>query len=194
MIRGRSLPANVYVLRDPRTNAIRYIGCTRYPTRRLSQHCNKPLPCINAWVSELSNLGMRPILEVVLICSSGLFEGHRAEQEMIWKESNRPGNQLLNIHGRLNWRFDRALQKRRWEREHDQRWYRRCVREFTRRLLVGRRNTKQWRVIEFNGQRKISAEWAKLCGISRERMRQRLLKYPPEKAIGDYLATQAASQ
>src|SRR5437879_1494921 len=45
------------------------------------------------------------------------------------------------------------------------------------------RNTNRNRVIEYQGERKTLVEWAETKGLSRESLRQRLLKWPLEIAL-----------
>lgn len=47
------------------------------------------------------------------------------------------------------------------------------------------------RLFTFNGETRNMQSWSRLCGITRERMRQRLNKYNVEKAIGFYLQKEA---
>lgn len=60
----------IYVLSDPRTNHVRYVGKTFNLKDRFSQHiCLKILERNNtkntAWIKSLLNLGLKPIMEVI---------------------------------------------------------------------------------------------------------------------------------
>lgn len=55
----------VYLLRDPRTSEVRYVGITRNPPQRHDAHSKgQSSPAIRAWVNALSR---PPVMEV--ICS-----------------------------------------------------------------------------------------------------------------------------
>ncbi len=73
----RTTEIHIYVLRDPRDRSIKYVGQTRYPAIRLSQHISGAIArhslCKNKkniWIRELVRLEMRPIIEFVTTCKS----------------------------------------------------------------------------------------------------------------------------
>lgn len=60
--------AYVYCLRDPLTGAIRYVGCTENPTRRLNAHWhsrNRKTDARAAWIRGLAEQEAMPVLEVL---------------------------------------------------------------------------------------------------------------------------------
>lgn len=60
------MQATIYVLKDPRTSEIRYVGCTRNIQQRFKAHLNKARDLSTEkrkWLTELRELGLKPILE-----------------------------------------------------------------------------------------------------------------------------------
>lgn len=57
----------IYVLKDPRTGCIRYVGKADNPSKRWKCHCwiSSKKSHKNSWVSELKNLGLLPELEIL---------------------------------------------------------------------------------------------------------------------------------
>jgi len=56
---------HIYSLADPRTGAVRYVGATVNPMRRLSVHCAPKARAhhgLKEWVASLVNSGQRPIM------------------------------------------------------------------------------------------------------------------------------------
>src|SRR3990167_3871486 len=88
--------ANIYVLKDPRTNAVRYVGVTTSVSARLKRHCMiKPSERTYRanWIRSLIGAGFRPLLETVEVC--GLDEAYDREQHWI-KVYRDQGAQLTN--------------------------------------------------------------------------------------------------
>lgn len=58
---------SIYVLKDPSTSEVRYVGQTRDPLSRLKSHCFGDDKNIqkDAWVDELKLNGQTPVMEVV---------------------------------------------------------------------------------------------------------------------------------
>lgn len=58
---------SIYVLKDPRDGAPRYVGKTICPLRkRLIEHYSKPVTAkMRAWVDELNTMGLRPTIELL---------------------------------------------------------------------------------------------------------------------------------
>lgn len=99
----------VYVLSDPDTNDVRYIGCTRHPVERSRQwakgQCMAPGSLVAEWVSSLIASGKRPKFEVVFT-AEGWHErkaAKRVEKELIDDMVSRhDGHLILNQwHNRL---------------------------------------------------------------------------------------------
>jgi predicted GIY-YIG superfamily endonuclease/predicted transcriptional regulator len=90
----------IYVLKDPDTGAVRYVGLTRNPHVRLYQHVNGlsvDPPQKKEWVATLAAAGKAPALEVVDVCA----EADALAAEARWIECYRSqGADLLN--GGLN--------------------------------------------------------------------------------------------
>lgn len=58
----------IYVLKDPRTNEVRYVGCSRNTKARYFAHLNSnnsQSSLKRDWIAELRNLGLKPIMEVI---------------------------------------------------------------------------------------------------------------------------------
>jgi len=56
---------SVYALIDPRDDSIHYIGQSRQPEFRLSQHIQRSYGSTYAWIQELLQQGLQPILKIV---------------------------------------------------------------------------------------------------------------------------------
>ena len=85
----------IYVLIDPRSGAVRYVGATNNPRRRLATHKSAPhsYPLI-AWHDELRVLGLSPILLVV--DEVGVHEVRAAERRLV-SRCAKAGADLLNV-------------------------------------------------------------------------------------------------
>jgi hypothetical protein len=57
----------IYVLRDPRTAEIRYVGATKDVEKRMKEHTSGRCTARNlsAWLSDLEKDGYLPVMEVV---------------------------------------------------------------------------------------------------------------------------------
>lgn len=56
----------VYILIDPKDNAIHYVGMTRFPHRRLAQHISEYKGDEKSeWIRNLSSSKLKPILKIV---------------------------------------------------------------------------------------------------------------------------------
>lgn len=73
----------IYVLIDPRTNEIKYVGrTTQKPERRLYQHIYKSKKRSHArakWIRELAREGLRPLMRVIEVVP--YEDGHDKEKE-----------------------------------------------------------------------------------------------------------------
>lgn len=68
----------IYILIDPRDQAVRYVGCTRNPYKRwichISSSKNKKLSN-SKWISDVLSFGLRPELIVVdEVITAGYYE------------------------------------------------------------------------------------------------------------------------
>lgn len=84
----------VYLLKDPDTKEVRYVGVSGGPTVRLEQHINYPGPGIASWINGLTRRGLRPIL-VVLGGTEDRFRALRIEARLIVRYLVR-GHRILN--------------------------------------------------------------------------------------------------
>ncbi len=56
----------IYVLKDPDTGEIRYVGKTNYPTRRMNAHfSHKSESRRGRWIDSLKCLNKRPLIEII---------------------------------------------------------------------------------------------------------------------------------
>lgn len=90
----------VYLLRDPRDNAIRYVGKTTRPLeKRLSAHICRtnltPKRHSSRWISGLVSIGLKPIIEAIETLEDG---SDWQERERFWISHYRDqGAKLTNI-------------------------------------------------------------------------------------------------
>lgn len=58
---------SIYILKDPTTGDVRYIGKSIHPEVRLAHHTagGGGIPQVTAWIRDLTRQGKAPILEVV---------------------------------------------------------------------------------------------------------------------------------
>ena len=87
----------LYVLKDPRTNAIRYTGKANHAGKRLASHLrdakrrNTPL---HRWIRELATIGLIPVIDTALEVS----EAEWPVAEQAWISILRDdGHDLLNV-------------------------------------------------------------------------------------------------
>jgi hypothetical protein len=73
----------VYALVDPRDNAVRYVGRTYLPAKRLSSHRQNvnETRAKTAWVEELQTLGLEPQMRTLEVVSESEFV---LERELRW--------------------------------------------------------------------------------------------------------------
>jgi len=95
----------VYLLRDPRTDEIRYVGMTSNPEKRVDRlmKSSRLSRTLKNWVIELKELSLRPILEVINSVE-GFPNGIVLENKTIIHYASILGKRLLNIN-----RYDRRL-------------------------------------------------------------------------------------
>lgn len=68
----------LYVLEDPRTNAVRYVGSTTNPEKRMERHLS-PLSWIGlkkTWFEDLRDAGLKPRMRII---HSPLLRGKRGK-------------------------------------------------------------------------------------------------------------------
>lgn len=93
----------IYVLKDPRSMEVRYVGKTSYPTDRFYCHlgANSGNKKKDAWTLELRALGQEPLMEVIEYVDFQIpsKEGQETpgERERYWiKHFREAGSNLLN--------------------------------------------------------------------------------------------------
>ncbi len=65
------MPVYIYALVDPRTDAVRYIGASQKPRKRVMAAKHTKGKHKRAWVAELEALGQKPVLRIIEAVSSG---------------------------------------------------------------------------------------------------------------------------
>jgi hypothetical protein len=90
---------HVYILRDPRDNAVRYVGSTTRPEQRLANHMREDVNAAKAaWVAELVAVGLQPALEIVETHAAPPTLTVRRERERHWVLVHvAAGAELLNV-------------------------------------------------------------------------------------------------
>lgn len=71
------MKTSIYVLKDPITNEIRYVGCTKNVEQRYKAHTNKARDYNTPkreWLESLRIQGLKPILEVVEVVENNYLE------------------------------------------------------------------------------------------------------------------------
>lgn len=181
VLRNSLTTYRLYVLRDPRTNGVRYVGCCQKPVARINGHINGHggrSPLVGKWVDSLTVAGLRPAMEIVGECI-GKASARRAEKRLIEHWFSVVGHDLLNsqhvpcfvpvkLVETAAARLTRILaydemRAEAWERSREQ---------YRRTHGVG-----------LNGVYFTLGEWAKKLDLSREGLRQRLKKMPLELAL-----------
>jgi hypothetical protein len=90
----------IYVLVDPRTRRVRYVGCTARSLKdRLYGHLASSTRALERWFRELAAHGLRPIIRAIGHADN-VHDGCRIERAKI-KSYRRRGEKLLN-QGRAN--------------------------------------------------------------------------------------------
>lgn len=85
----------VYVLRDPRTLEVRYVGRTKDMSRRRSAHMNSPLYELATWIADLRVLDLDPVMLPVWLVEQGEDSG-LAERNW-FAHFTQAGHRLLNF-------------------------------------------------------------------------------------------------
>lgn len=87
----------VYVLIDPRNDAIRYVGITMRPMERINGHEAERFYCApkSMWLRDIFKARRRPILHVV---ERGIYEKQHARRREAWwtRKLLADGHDLLN--------------------------------------------------------------------------------------------------
>lgn len=84
--------AYIYVLEDPRSGQVRYVGRTKALRQRYYDHCISGSTGVRAWTEELRAHGLRPSLHVIEVVE----RQHLAAREYYWIRFFTRRAQLLN--------------------------------------------------------------------------------------------------
>lgn len=92
---------NLYILCDPETDKIYYVGQTDCPDRRFREHCNQPgnirsNPFLAEWLLQLRERGLQPKMTIIEKTYIKVIANQR-EQELI-KEYWDNGHPIMNKH------------------------------------------------------------------------------------------------
>lgn len=93
----RAVPVYIYALCEPTTGAVRYIGKSASPEKRLGNHLHAGRYKIAAWVSELAASGLRPVLNIIETVAPGNDASARERLAIAMHLSR--GCKLLNSEG-----------------------------------------------------------------------------------------------
>lgn len=113
----------IYILDDPRTGEVRYVGQTKYITKRYMQHiynCDKNNLDKHDWIAELKALG--------------LFPGHRVvEDDVAWDDRFKRESYWMRYYLSLGHRLTNQLEPQSVEaREEELGW---CEQVRLRKLM-----------------------------------------------------------
>jgi len=102
---------HVYVLKDPITGEIKYVGKTINPEKRIKEHIGEAVKSAQkiSWILSLLNQGVEPIIEII---ASEDGDGSQLEKKYI-REYISQGMQLLNIQNNEKNQGSRIGRKRR---------------------------------------------------------------------------------
>lgn len=80
----------IYILKDPNTDEIRYVGMTREPHARLSSHLRGtkryPKGPKGKWIQGLMDNQQKPVMEIVEVCNSSNWHGRESYWIAFYKE------------------------------------------------------------------------------------------------------------
>lgn len=88
--------ANIYTLTDPRTNEIKYVGCTTRPEQRRRALLYGGLQhsaVMSAWRAEVFASGLEPVFQVVEKC---LLKSSKRREQAWMDQLREEGHDLLN--------------------------------------------------------------------------------------------------
>lgn len=99
----REVDYYIYVLRDPRDGAVRYVGRTKNPKKRLEHHLYKKsdgsfVHARREWIQEVRSAGLRPVMEIVETLRAPVDDALISERERRWIfHFNQQGAALTNV-------------------------------------------------------------------------------------------------
>lgn len=172
---------HLYLLRDPDTNQVRYVGCCKSPKARYTAHIHSKVyrgQWIGRWIDSLLTAGKRPVMELVCCCV-GKANARRIEKRMIRHWMEQVGFALCNQQWTTNFvsldKFKKCAAKRAAEIRHERR--------MVRRYRVWKERQRRKYGLQCNGRWLMPREWAKELGISFQALKVRLKKWPQQRAL-----------
>lgn len=91
----------IYLLKDPRTNEVRYVGCSKNIQQRFKNHLNKARDLFTdkrKWLEELRTLKLKPLLEII----ESVEDSNYLEREKYWIKYYREKGCNLTNTGDIN--------------------------------------------------------------------------------------------
>jgi hypothetical protein len=167
---------HIYALIDPRDGAVRYIGQTKTPKRRLSGHMGQIHDSYKyRWIRRLKALGLRPVMEILEIAT----EANWSDRERYWISHYRSiGAKLTNVTSGGEGCFGRPLPLEQLARFHahlcserTDAWKRNISRSLignrpnatTLRKLQDSHSTVEWLLISPEGEQVRTRNLRKFC-------------------------------
>lgn len=87
------MTVHIYALRDPETNAVRYVGQCKDPERRMIQHRASKKSAAYAWLKSLETRALKAKVEVLASCD---LKDATAWEGFFYQRFQRDGHPLLN--------------------------------------------------------------------------------------------------
>ena len=109
--------AYIYVIRDPRTHSIVYVGSTVNPHQRFLMHrSSQSCPAMTAWLKEIKRLHLQPIFVIIQVVP----EADRFIIEKRWgRRLIRQGHHIL-LNGEHRWKNRQCRRcSHRWASNHE---------------------------------------------------------------------------
>lgn len=95
----------VYLLIDPRNNAVKYVGASKQPDTRYQQHLNARMnQGMREWVKELEAQDMTP--EMAVVASTDLRDLDEVEE--YWTELMLKHYDLLNKNTNISYNYEKV--------------------------------------------------------------------------------------
>ena len=124
----------IYILTDPRTDQIRYVGQTiNHPSKRLAQHIHQEsrvvskLTHVNSWIRNLKESNLKPTLKVIEECSVEDLNSREIYYISEYKKLHDLCNHSSGGHGNRGCKFTKeSVEKRNKTLLTSERWANKC--------------------------------------------------------------------